>query len=64
MAIIHRVCTAPGHEKTPDPECRDCEERFCRECADELTGKSSQLGHDTCDDCLDKIEEQEREQEL
>lgn len=59
MAIIHRVCEVPEHEKAPDPGCIDCEERFCRECADELTGENSQLGHDTCDPCLDKIEERE-----
>lgn len=60
MAVIHRVCTVPEHEKTPGLDCRDCEERFCRECGEELTHKNSQLGHDTCDGCLDKIEEQER----
>lgn len=46
-------CTT--HPTIPDLGCMDCEDQFCRECAELLTAGNSQIGADLCNRCEKRL---------
>jgi hypothetical protein len=47
------------HGQVVDFNCDECLGNFCRECGEQLASRTSLPCHDTCNDCLNKIEERE-----